>query len=149
VVEMHVDATHMRTFLLTLAVMLIIPATFLYAQRTSKNAVDTTEHIPEPDEFVQFDQEPKFDEAELYLRLKYPEEARKNNIEGSVIIQVFVSREGKVLQTRILRYQGSSDNPLLEEAALNAVKQTTFTPAIQGGQPISMWWPIPIKFLLN
>ena len=135
----------MKTFLLTLAVVLTIPATALFAQGTSKNAADSTEQIPEPDEFIQTEVDPSFDMAELYSRLKYPEEARKNYIQGRVLIQIFISREGKILQTRILQ----SDNPLLEEAAITAIKQTAFTPAIQFGKPLGVWMVIPITFSLK
>ena len=41
-----------------------------------------TGELPSSDEFVEVDEEPAFDEPELYGKLKYPEEAARNNIEG-------------------------------------------------------------------
>jgi TonB family protein len=140
---MSIDTTHIRTFPLTLAVLLVISASSLFAQETSNDAVVTTEQIPDPDEnwYIPMDKEPGFNTDELYSHLKYPRAARKKNIKGRVVIQVYINKEGKVLQTRIVQ----SDNPLLEEAAVNAIRQTTFIPAIQGGKAISVWWTIPVS----
>ena len=123
----------MKTLLLTLAIMLMIPAVSLFAQETLNDAIDTTEQIPEPGGFVPLDKEPGFNRDEFYSRLKYPRLAQKKK--GRVVIQVYINKEGKVLQTRIL----DSDNPILEEAAINAIKQTPFTPAVQQGRAIEVW----------
>jgi protein TonB len=131
------------TSLLTLAFALILAFSTLSAQETPQN--DSTKNIPAADEFVPVEVDPSFDMEELVARLKYPEEARKNNIEGKVIVMVYISKEGKPVKTRITQ----SDNPLLEEAAINAIMQTTFTPAIQRGKPVGVWLAIPITFALN
>jgi periplasmic protein TonB len=128
-----------------LAVVLILSSSTLFAQATSKESVDSTNNVPEDDVFVPVEVDPSFDMQELQSRLKYPEEARKNGVEGKVTIQCYISKEGKILKTRIVQ----SDNPLLEEAAVNAIKQITFTPAIQDGKPIGLWMTIPITFTLN
>jgi protein TonB len=101
--------------------------------------------IPSNEVFVAVEQEPQFDLDLLYKRLKYPEMARKNNIEGRVTVQVFVDRKGEPRKYQIVQ----SDNKILEQSAIDAVMATHFSPAIQNKTPIGVWVTIPIVFKLN
>ncbi|MFB0517575.1 MAG: M56 family metallopeptidase [Candidatus Neomarinimicrobiota bacterium] len=76
----------------------------------------------------------------------YPEVARKARIEGTIIVKAFVNAEGQVTKTGIL--EGIPDSGL-NEAALDAVKQVRFTPAMQRDKPIGVWIAIPINFRLS
>jgi protein TonB len=138
------ETSSMKVFisLPILAVVLILSSSALFAQNTSKDATDSTKILQEVDIFTPVEVEPGFDEEELRSHLIYPEEARKNNIQGKVIVMVYISKEGKPVKTRITQ----SDNPLLEEAAVNAVMQIAYTPAIQLGKPVGVWIAIPITF---
>jgi protein TonB len=107
--------------------------------------VETKEVIPDPDEFVAVEEQPDFDQDALYKRLKYPEMARRNNIEGRVTVQVYVDKTGKPVKFQIAQ----SDNKILEQAAIDAVMGTSFKPAIQNKTPIGVWISIPITFKLN
>lgn len=104
-----------------------------------------TEKEPDPDEFIAVEQEPTWEAAELQRRLKYPEIARRNGIEGTVAVRALVGKDGRVVRTMIDR----SDNKALEEAAEDAVKKTPFTPAIQNKVPVMVWVQIPVIFKLN
>ena len=107
--------------------------------------VKNVEKLPEMDEFVAVEEMPKWDNAELQRRIKYPEIARRNNIEGLVIVRALVDKYGKVVQTHI----DKSDNQVLSDAAVDAVKSTPFTPAIQNGNSVPVWVQIPVNFRLN
>lgn len=107
--------------------------------------VEKKEEIPDPDEFIPVEKEPVFDYEGLKAKVKYPEIARKNGIEGQVILQVYVSKTGKPTQIRVAQ----SDSKFFEEPAKDAVMQTAFTPAVQNGTPIGTWVTIPVKFQLN
>jgi len=107
--------------------------------------VTEREKLPEPDEFVAVEEEPKYDPAELQRRIKYPEIARRNGIEGTVTVRALVDKNGRVVNTII----DASDNKALEEAASDAVKRTPFTPAIQNKVPVAIWVQIPVVFRLN
>ena len=99
----------------------------------------------DPDEFVAVEKEPQFDYADLQRRVKYPDIARRNNIEGQVLVGAYVGKDGRVEKTHIY----SSDNELLDKAAVAAVRETVFTPAIQNGHPVKLWVRIPIQFRLR
>lgn len=90
--------------------------------------------------------EPQFDMTELLRRVRYPEIARRNNIEGKVEVRAFIGKDGKVKRVVIDR----SDNQILERAAIDAVTQQPFTPAIERMRiPVEYQIVIPIVFKLQ
>jgi protein TonB len=107
--------------------------------------VKDVEKLPDMDEFVAVEEMPKWDQGELQRRIKYPEIARRNNIEGTVVVRALVDKHGSVVQTHI----DKSDNQVLSDAAIDAVKATPFTPAIQNGTSVPVWVQIPVTFRLN
>ncbi len=76
----------------------------------------------------------------------YPEDAKRKGIEGTVLIKVLVSKDGTVKQA--VATEGKDRNESLEQAAIDAVKQFTFTPALIKKQPVEIWVSIPFKFKL-
>jgi len=76
---------------------------------------------------------------------EYPELARKAGIEGRVYIKILVDKEGKVRDAILLRGVGAG----LDEAALEAVRQWVYTPAIQNNRPVAVWVAQPIDFSLR
>lgn len=74
----------------------------------------------------------------------YPEEARTSHIEGTVLVAMEISRDGKVC--RILLISG---HPLLAPAAINAVKQWKYRPYILNGQPIEVETQAQVNFTLK
>lgn len=107
--------------------------------------ISQREADPDIDEFIAVEKDPKFDEEALWRRVKYPEMARRNGIEGTVLVGALVGKDGKIEKTKIL----DSDNEVLNAAAEKAVKETVCTPAIQNGNPVKVWMRIPIRFRLR
>ncbi|MCX6146240.1 MAG: energy transducer TonB [Candidatus Kapabacteria bacterium] len=82
---------------------------------------------------------------ELQMSVVYPETARKAGIQGQVVVQALIGKDGKVLKTRIL----STENKYLNEAAEKAIFNFKgFSPAIQSKTTVAVWIAIPIKFKL-
>jgi protein TonB len=77
---------------------------------------------------------------------KYPAIAQRLRIEGTVLVQVLVSPAGLPLKVKIVR---SSGTPVLDEAALEAVRNWAFVPARRGAEPVESWVEIPIPFTLH
>lgn len=103
------------------------------------------EDYPAEDAFIPVEKEPYIDLAELQKKVVYPEMARRANIEGKVTIRVLVDKNGKPKKTIIQQ----SDSKMLDQAAVEAVMKSVFTPAIQNQQPITCWVSIPILFKLR
>jgi TonB family protein len=63
----------------------------------------------------------------------YPDAARRKNLQGAVIAEIRIDREGKVESARAAEGSGS---PLLDDAALAAVRAWKYRPATLGGKPV-------------
>lgn len=79
-------------------------------------------------------------------RPPYPSRALREGWEGTTVLKVQVSPAGKPGTIQIHKSSGRS---VLDEAAQEAVKTWTFTPATQGGNSIAGWVTVPIVFKLQ
>jgi periplasmic protein TonB len=80
------------------------------------------------------------------VRADYPQRARRRGIEGLVRLEAVLDCEGRVENdVKVLQ-----SIPLLDEAAVNAVRQWRFTPARDHhGSPVQVILGIPIRFVLT
>jgi protein TonB len=78
------------------------------------------------------------------VRPEYPEVARQARVEGLVIIEAVIGPTGEVQSARVLRSQ-----PLLDEAALTAVRQWKFTPTLLNGVPVPVVMTVTVNFTLR
>jgi len=74
----------------------------------------------------------------------YTEEARKNNVSGTVRLRVILTAEGTVTNISVIRGLPYG----LSEKAVAAAKQIRFTPAEKDGHPVSQWALIEYNFYL-
>ena len=107
-----------------------------------KNIVIEDDALPPPDTFVPYETPPQ---PVKPIIPAYPEMARKAGVEGMVILLVLIDKEGKVREVQVRKGIGAG----LDEAAVAAVKQTPFTPAIQNSRPVAVWMSVPIRFRLR
>lgn len=77
---------------------------------------------------------------------EYPELARKNGIEGRTVVRALIDFDGSISASEVY---ASSGNESLDNAALSAVKRSTFEPASHEGKPVKVWVAIPIQFKLS
>jgi TonB family protein len=70
-----------------------------------------------------------------------PRAARQAGVFGVVIVEVTIDAQGRVSQARILR-----SIPLLDQAALDAVRQWEFEPTVIDGQPRPVIMTVPVPF---
>jgi TonB family protein len=76
---------------------------------------------------------------------EYPEAAKHIGMEGSVVVQVLIDKNGKVKKTQLTK---TSDD-IFVESALEAAQRWTFTPALMQGKPVLVWMSIPFRFRLT
>jgi TonB family protein len=62
-----------------------------------------------------------------------------------VTVTALINESGQVTKVEV----DKSDDPLLTEAAIQAMKRARFTPAMQGKKPIKVWYTQTIIFKLN
>ncbi len=80
------------------------------------------------------------------LQLAYPDAARSRGIEGTAVVRATVLPDGHAAAVSIERSSGSD---LLNQAALQAVRDYRFSPATRGGLPVQGEIRIPIRFRLD
>lgn len=77
--------------------------------------------------------------------VKYPKAAKTAGIEGVVELQLLIDTHGQVEEAQIIRGPGYG----LNEAALEAIKQFSFSPAIRQGEKVSARIIYKYRFLLR
>jgi protein TonB len=79
-----------------------------------------------------------------YVAPEYPEIARRSRVEGIVIIEASIGVDGRVENARVLR-----SHPLLDHAALDAVRSWEYTPTLLNGTPTPVIMTVTVRFDLN
>jgi TonB family protein len=74
----------------------------------------------------------------------YTEEARRNAIQGSVVLRVVFSRTGEVTNIRAVQALPFG----LTERAIAAARSIRFQPALKGGQPVNVYMQLEYNFNL-
>lgn len=74
----------------------------------------------------------------------YPEEARNRQLQGAVVLDIHIGRDGTVQETKLV-----SGEPLLAAAAMAAVRQWRFRPRLVDGAPAEMQTRITLNFRLS
>ncbi len=74
----------------------------------------------------------------------YPEVAKDAGVSGVVIVEATIDTEGHVQDVRVVR-----SIPLLDEAALDAVKQWRYSPTWLNGEPVPVKMTMTINFTLQ
>ena len=101
----------------------------------------------EPDIFLVVEQMPEIvgGLSSLYSILEYPELARKAGIEGLVVVQFVIEKDGTPSNLNIMK----SANDILDTEALRAVAFLKFTPGLQRGKPVRVKFAMPVRFSLT
>ncbi len=81
-----------------------------------------------------------------HLRPVYPYKARRQGLNGTVVVEVLVSAKGRVAKARVVR---ATPENVFEDSALKAVRQWRFAPATANGKPVRARVRIPIRFSLE
>ena len=76
---------------------------------------------------------------------EYPEIARKARIQGVVILEAIITKNGSVENVKVLR----GVHPILDQAAVNSVKQWRYKPATLNGNPVKVYSTVTVKFTLK
>jgi protein TonB len=74
----------------------------------------------------------------------YPALAKQARIQGSVVLRAIINREGVIENLQAL-----SGPPVLEQAAIAAVKQWRYRPYLLGGEPIEVETQVTVNFSLG
>ncbi len=76
----------------------------------------------------------------------YPETARRDKVEGRVMLDVQINSNGRVGSVRVFSSSGSG---VLDSTAISAVKRWSFSPARKDGRPVSSQVRVPFRFSIR
>ena len=74
----------------------------------------------------------------------YPPIAQAARVSGTVILEALIAEDGSVRDVKVLR-----SKPLLDDAAVDAVRQWRFTPTLLNGVPVQVIMSVTVTFTLN
>jgi TonB family protein len=74
----------------------------------------------------------------------YPAEALAARVQGVVILETVIATDGSVSEAKVLR-----SIPLLDQAAIDAVRQWRFQPTLLNGQPVEVVMVVTVNFTLE
>jgi TonB family protein len=78
------------------------------------------------------------------VRAVYPDVAQKARVQGVVICELLVGPDGRVADARVVR-----SIPMLDQAALDAVREWEFTPTLLNGTPVPVIMTVTVNFTLQ
>lgn len=141
-----------KTFVIA-AVAALLPAFSAGAASASVPAaeIESVSTDPEDKVFYTAEQPPKFPGGDAALmrylaeNIHYPAIAQENGIEGRVVVQFIVKKDGSIGQAKIARSVDHS----LDKEALRVVKTfPEFEPGRMNGEPVDVWYTLPVSFKL-
>jgi len=74
----------------------------------------------------------------------YPPLARQTRISGTVRLHAIIGKDGAITSLEVM-----SGHPLLQQAALDAVRQWRYQPTLLNGEPVDVDTTIDVIFSLN
>jgi len=77
------------------------------------------------------------------IRPRYPPIAKRTNRKATVVVSVLVDENGRVADSRL---QGQKAGFGFDEAAVEAARRVTFSPATKNGVRVKMWYDLSINF---
>ncbi|MCK4538934.1 MAG: TonB family protein [Candidatus Krumholzibacteria bacterium] len=80
------------------------------------------------------------------FNVKYPDSAVKEGLQGRTVVRVRVSKEGKTIETVIIE---SSGHKVLDDAAVESMKEVIWVPGSDKGKVVEAWVAVPVDFKLE
>ncbi len=75
---------------------------------------------------------------------QYPNIAKQLHIQGAVVIDAFIGRDGRIEQTTVIRGQA-----LLNKSAVEAIKHWQYRPYLLNGEPVEVETQITVNFVMD
>ncbi|MGB5612222.1 MAG: energy transducer TonB [Sedimenticolaceae bacterium] len=78
---------------------------------------------------------------------KHPKKARKEKVEGMAVVQAVIDTDGSVCGCEAIRVNPEGWG--FEEAAIEAVEQWRYHPAMKDGKPVAVYFTVFVDFSLD
>jgi TonB family protein len=74
---------------------------------------------------------------------KYPPGAKRERLEGRVIVRCLITSKGKADKMEVVE---SDPEGIFDESAMKALKYYSFRPGVKGGEMVDTWVKVPFTF---
>ena len=126
----------MKNFIIKLLPISMIFFSVLFNGCGNKETVYQSTEVDKPPECVNL--------VQVRSAMSYPEIARKEGIEGKVILKLLVGEDGNVIKL------GSISGPdVFYDEVRSKAPNLKFTPGLMKGKPVKVWVTVPFNFKLN
>lgn len=131
---------------------IILPADTIKPKQVQKKPKTQKEEVDGETVFTVVENPPQFTGGEearmnyMIKSIKYPEEARKKGIQGTVYVTFVIEKDGSVSGVKVLRGIGGGCD---EEAVRVISGMPNWTPGTQRGKPVRVQFNMPLKFTLS
>ncbi|MCL2132436.1 MAG: energy transducer TonB [Lentimicrobiaceae bacterium] len=116
------------------------------AAQKNKKSVKNKEVVNNPEELPEFPGGEEARQQFLWDNTVYPREAKKQKLEGSVVIGFVVEADGSVSNVKVVR----GVHPLLDEEAVRVTKMMpNWKPGTQDGKKVRVQYRMPIRFVFD
>ncbi len=139
----------MRLFLSIIFCFLFLP--FFAEAQIEYMCIDPSED-DEPVYYMGVEKSPAYPggyhglQKDIEENLVYPEDAKKNGIQGIVVVSIVVDKEGQITKPKILLSRAH----VLDSAALEVIPHLKpFTPGERHGEKVNVYYRVPIYFKLD
>ena len=86
----------------------------------------------------------------LYENLKYPDEARKANLEGRVYVQFVIEKNGTLYNINLVKDIGGGCGEAAMSVLQSMIDQSiTWTPGMQRGEAVRVLYTLPVTYKLE
>jgi len=138
------DIPHVEAIAETMIETETVPLQTIVATGTLKsNDASWDDYLP----IHKVSEPPRFDEKDITSALMYPPIALRSAIEGRVILELFVDRNGIVQRITILREEPKDRG--FGEAAVKAFTGRRGSPAYANGEAVSARYRYPVSFKIK
>lgn len=123
------------------AIILFQPNTDIMAQTKKKAEKKIFTMV---DETAEFPGGMRAMQTYLASSIHYPDSAKKSNVQGKVILQFIVNKDGSISDVDIMRNLPGGCG---EEARRVVLAMPKWKPGLMNGQPVDMYYTLPITFM--
>ena len=85
----------------------------------------------------------------LYTNLVYPEEARNTKVEGMVVVQFIIEKDGSLTNIKCVRNVGAGCDDEAKRVMHKMAKEKVWRAGHQRGKPVRVLYTLPVKFKLD
>ena len=129
-----------------LGILILIPLIYTEALPKTMMATMLTAPPPKPHQTGPLRVGGNVQAARIVNRVQpvYPPLARQTRISGTVRLHAIIGKDGAITSLEVM-----SGHPLLQQAALDAVRQWRYQPTLLNGEPVDVDTTIDVIFSLN